>query len=245
MILNIRVLGIGLVVAGLCWTGALGAAEPAPAVTSKIILKTTRSWDGTPIVYPQGTAEVTGIIVTVAPGAQTGWHAHPVPSFEGEGLGHDADRQNAAVPGAFGDDRRGTRSGAATHAGGDEDHMGPFEVPVDFVGRLLGGIHADLGMGPGTQPLGDGLAQLDPAIGLGERQMLRVCVGDNKFDAFETGIDHVVDRIPAGSADSENNDPRLEIRGLRTHQRERHFYSDLIRPCPCRPMRNPAVSHWL
>ena len=44
-------------------------------------LKTTRSWDGTPIVYPQGTAEVTGIIVTVAPGAQTGWHAHPVPSF--------------------------------------------------------------------------------------------------------------------------------------------------------------------
>lgn len=81
MILNWRDLSIGLAISGLCWTGALAAAEPVPAVTSKIILKTTRAWDGTPIVYPQGTAEVTGIIVTLAPGAQTGWHAHPVPSF--------------------------------------------------------------------------------------------------------------------------------------------------------------------
>jgi quercetin dioxygenase-like cupin family protein len=81
MSLNKRALGIGLAVTGLCCAGALWAAEPSPAVTSRIILKTTRAWDGTPIVYPQGTAEVTGIMVTLAPGAQTGWHAHPVPSF--------------------------------------------------------------------------------------------------------------------------------------------------------------------
>ena len=81
MSLNKRVFGIALAAASLCCTGALWAAEPVPAVTSKIILKATRAWDGTPIVYPQGTAEVTGIIVTLAPGAQTGWHAHPVPSF--------------------------------------------------------------------------------------------------------------------------------------------------------------------
>jgi len=67
--------------AGLFCAGVIGAAEPLPAVTSQIILKTNRSWDGTPIAYPQGKAEVTGIIVTLAPGAQTGWHAHPVPSF--------------------------------------------------------------------------------------------------------------------------------------------------------------------
>ncbi|MFZ9149627.1 MAG: hypothetical protein ACO22T_00450, partial [Burkholderiales bacterium] len=63
--MNRRDLSIGLAISGLCWTGALAAAEPVPAVTSKIILKTTRAWDGTPIVYPQGTAEVTGIIVTL------------------------------------------------------------------------------------------------------------------------------------------------------------------------------------
>ena len=77
--MRLRALMFGLAVSGLCGSGVILAAEPA--VTSRMILKTTRAWDGTPIVYPQGTAEVTGIIVTLAPGAQTGWHAHPVPSF--------------------------------------------------------------------------------------------------------------------------------------------------------------------
>jgi hypothetical protein len=77
--LNLRNLKFGLAAACFCGSGVILAAEPA--VTSRIILKTTRAWDGTPIVYPQGTAEVTGIIVTLAPGAETGWHAHPVPSF--------------------------------------------------------------------------------------------------------------------------------------------------------------------
>jgi quercetin dioxygenase-like cupin family protein len=45
------------------------------------ILKSTSSWDGTPIVYPQGQAEITGMIVEIAPGAETGWHLHPVSSF--------------------------------------------------------------------------------------------------------------------------------------------------------------------
>ncbi len=45
------------------------------------ILKSTSSWDGTPIVYPQGQAEITGMIVEMLPGAETGWHLHPVSSF--------------------------------------------------------------------------------------------------------------------------------------------------------------------
>ena len=45
------------------------------------ILKTLNSWDGKKIVYPEGTAEVTGMIIEMAPGGETGWHLHPVPSF--------------------------------------------------------------------------------------------------------------------------------------------------------------------
>lgn len=45
------------------------------------VMKTTQSWDGKPLVYPAGQAEVTGLIVEIAPGAETGWHQHPVPSF--------------------------------------------------------------------------------------------------------------------------------------------------------------------
>ena len=170
---------------------------------------------------------------------------HAVTTFEGEGLGHDTDRQDPAIAGAFGDHGGRAGSGAAAHAGGDEDHVGTIQVPVDFLGGFLGGIHADLGVGARSEPLGDGLTQLDAAVGLGERQMLGIGVGDHEFDAFKAGVDHVVDRIPAGTADTEDDDPRLEIRGLRTHQRERHSFPTLSDPCPCSPMRNPAVSHWL
>jgi len=45
------------------------------------LMKTTSSWDGKPLSYPSGQAEITGLIVEVAPGAETGWHLHPVPSF--------------------------------------------------------------------------------------------------------------------------------------------------------------------
>jgi quercetin dioxygenase-like cupin family protein len=42
-------------------------------------LSTTTTWDGASIHYPPGTAKVAGAIVTLAPGAETGWHTHPVP----------------------------------------------------------------------------------------------------------------------------------------------------------------------
>jgi quercetin dioxygenase-like cupin family protein len=45
------------------------------------LMKTTQSWDGKPLSYPSGQAEITGLIVEIAPGAETGWHLHPVPSF--------------------------------------------------------------------------------------------------------------------------------------------------------------------
>lgn len=45
------------------------------------LLKTSTSWDAKALVYPQGKAEVTGIIVEIAPGGETGWHLHPVPCF--------------------------------------------------------------------------------------------------------------------------------------------------------------------
>ncbi|MDP2247420.1 MAG: cupin domain-containing protein [Nitrosomonadales bacterium] len=45
------------------------------------ILKTQTTWNGEPIVYPAGTAEITGMMIEIAVGGETGWHSHPVPSF--------------------------------------------------------------------------------------------------------------------------------------------------------------------
>ncbi|MBI4291034.1 MAG: cupin domain-containing protein [Betaproteobacteria bacterium] len=57
------------------------ALEPSAQVQVSTVLKAHTSWDGKPIVYPSGKAEVSGLVVELAPGAQTGWHSHPVPSF--------------------------------------------------------------------------------------------------------------------------------------------------------------------
>jgi quercetin dioxygenase-like cupin family protein len=57
------------------------ALEESASIKASTILKTETSWDGKPIEYPSGQAEITGMLVEIAPGGETGWHLHPVPSF--------------------------------------------------------------------------------------------------------------------------------------------------------------------
>jgi quercetin dioxygenase-like cupin family protein len=45
------------------------------------LLKTQTDAAGKAIVYPTGSPEVTAVRVEIPPGAQTGWHKHPVPCF--------------------------------------------------------------------------------------------------------------------------------------------------------------------
>jgi quercetin dioxygenase-like cupin family protein len=53
--------------------------EPPTSVKSTVVLKTETSWNGKPIEYPSGKAEITGAVMEIAPGQETGWHMHPVP----------------------------------------------------------------------------------------------------------------------------------------------------------------------
>jgi quercetin dioxygenase-like cupin family protein len=56
------------------------AIEPSSVVKVKEVLKTSTTWDGAPIKYPDGKPEITGLIIEVAPGGETNWHEHPFPS---------------------------------------------------------------------------------------------------------------------------------------------------------------------
>jgi len=57
------------------------ALDQSAAVKATTVLKTQTSWDGKPLAYPQGQAQVTGMLIEIAPGSETGWHLHTVPSF--------------------------------------------------------------------------------------------------------------------------------------------------------------------
>jgi quercetin dioxygenase-like cupin family protein len=69
-----------LVIAFACHSEAY-SLEQSASVKVSTVLKTETSWDGNPIEYPSGKAEITGMIIEIAPGGETGWHLHPVPSF--------------------------------------------------------------------------------------------------------------------------------------------------------------------
>lgn len=55
--------------------------EYAGAVKVKRLLKSTTDAAGRPLAYPKpedGQAEVTALLVEIAPGGETGWHKHPL-----------------------------------------------------------------------------------------------------------------------------------------------------------------------
>lgn len=55
--------------------------EPSASVKASLVLRTASSWNGTALKYPEGQAEITGTVIEIAPGGETGWHLHTVPSF--------------------------------------------------------------------------------------------------------------------------------------------------------------------
>jgi quercetin dioxygenase-like cupin family protein len=70
-----------VVLTGCFLLTACASTANAPIKASQLI-KSANTWDGTAIVYPSGKAEITGLLIEIAPGAETGWHYHPIPSFE-------------------------------------------------------------------------------------------------------------------------------------------------------------------
>lgn len=60
----------------------LNAGEYDGGVQAKVLLKTNTTGNGMPIAYLKtDQPEITAMTVDIAPGAQTGWHKHPVPVY--------------------------------------------------------------------------------------------------------------------------------------------------------------------
>jgi len=72
-------------VTALAIAGSAGAAfsqEADAPVSSEQLLSSETTVIDQPLAYPtDGQAEVTASIVTLLPGAETGWHVHPGPMF--------------------------------------------------------------------------------------------------------------------------------------------------------------------
>lgn len=60
----------------------LFASEYSSGVQAKVILKTSTTGNGASIAYLKtDQPEITAMTVDILPGAETGWHSHPVPVY--------------------------------------------------------------------------------------------------------------------------------------------------------------------
>jgi quercetin dioxygenase-like cupin family protein len=57
------------------------STKPEAPVRAVEVLRTTHTWAHSAIEFPRGQSEVVGLEIEIAPGGETGWHSHPVPSF--------------------------------------------------------------------------------------------------------------------------------------------------------------------
>jgi len=78
---NAYVFCVGVLAAGLFAVGRCSGGEVyAPATQARTVLKTSVDVAGQAISYPtNGIPEITGVLVEIPVGAQTGWHLHPSP----------------------------------------------------------------------------------------------------------------------------------------------------------------------
>lgn len=66
----------------LCIASYAGADQYSGGVQARVVLKTKITSNGQPIAYVKSDSpEVTVMTVELPPGAETGWHTHPVPVY--------------------------------------------------------------------------------------------------------------------------------------------------------------------
>lgn len=70
---------LGLVVPVTASAQTASATPPTSMAT--VLLKSTTTGDGVPLVYPTGTPEITARHVVFPPGSATPLHRHPIPLF--------------------------------------------------------------------------------------------------------------------------------------------------------------------
>ena len=96
--------------------------------------------------------------------------------------------------------------------GGDEHHVRALQQLHDGVGIFERGLPADVGIGPGTQAVGDLRAELQLVGHLARGERLRVRIHGVELDAFEPFRHHAGHGIASAAADADHFDPRAGAR---------------------------------
>jgi hypothetical protein len=139
------------------------------------------------------------------------------PALELERPGDDAHRERVELAGDLGDDGSGAGAGAATLAGGDEDHVGALQRLLQLVAALHPRGVADGRIRARTETAGRLRTDVDLHVGVAHEQRLRVGVHCHELDPCERGVDHAVDCIRPAAADADDLDHSQVVAGTISH----------------------------
>ena len=139
---------------------------------------------------------------------------HALAALEQEGLGADPDGERTHVAGDLGNDRRRPRTGAATHAAGDEHEVRALEGVQHFVAVFLDRLAPDFGPRAGTEAARQLLADLDLDVGLVVEERLGIGIHRNELDSAYVLVDHAVESVATAPADADDLHPRVLRNGF-------------------------------
>ena len=140
------------------------------------------------------------------------------PAFEHEGLGDHGHGQDTKLFRHFSDYRSSASTGAAAHAGGDEQHIRAVNGFSDFLAILQRRFAPDFRIRARAQTLGDGNAQLQLHVCITLGECLRIGIGRDELHPLEPARDHVVHCITTAAAHADHFDHcilRLTIQNLK------------------------------
>ena len=128
--------------------------------------------------------------------------AHTGLCLETERLCDNADRQDAHIFCDTCNNRSCTCTGTAAHTCGNEYHICTLESLCQLFLAFLSCFLTDLRLCACTKSLGQLLTNLHSCGRLAELQCLLICIDTDKFYTGNIFIDHAVDSVVTGSADT-------------------------------------------
>jgi hypothetical protein len=133
-------------------------------------------------------------------------NAHALRAFHRKRLRHDGHRQDTHLLRELRNHRRRSGARAAAQAGSQEQHVRTFDDLLDAIAIFHRSLPPNLGIGARTEPFRDVAADLQAGLDPRPLQRLRVGVRADEVHAFDSGADHVRDRVAAAATDSEHFD---------------------------------------
>jgi hypothetical protein len=104
--------------------------------------------------------------------------------------------------------------------------MRVLKMPSQFLGRLIRRELADIGPAASAVALREMRPQLDALFREGTLQLLRIRIRNDKVNARQIKLDHVVDGIATTTAYTEHRDAwgEVRVRGFVDRQVQNHYF---------------------